>query len=411
MNRPKREPVDLSALSCLAPELAEMLAAVACDIALVLDDGGVIRNVVHGGTQSVAETAGAWIGQRWTETVTDDTRHKAQELLDDLASTGISRLRHFNHASDAGSDIPVAYTAVRLGERGPTLAVGRDLRTVTAMQQRLLATQQAIEADHWQRRQIETRQRLVFQVSTESILLIDAATFDVIDANRSAALLLGRAADQLIGQAAASAFCASAHAPIDRLLTEARDSGRAAEVLAEIAGGLGQVEVSVTSCAAETSGILLMSLRARSSASPLTGKHAADDHADLVFATLVRRTQDAIVVCESDGRVTLANEAFRKLVHWPSGSSMTGRELSRWIGTDDADGDGTVRRVLSTARSDGSVGLLMTRLRRPHDRWIDIELSATLIVGTDSVGFIVRVSHQQDSSGSASAQDAHRNLH
>lgn len=43
--------VDLSALCELAPELAQLMVSVACDIALVHDDGGVIKSVALGGSR------------------------------------------------------------------------------------------------------------------------------------------------------------------------------------------------------------------------------------------------------------------------------------------------------------------------------------------------------------------------
>jgi hypothetical protein len=50
----------------------------------------------------------------------------------------------------------VAYTAVRLGPQGPTLAVGHDLRAQAALQQRYLAAQEALERSYWsaQRRHV-----------------------------------------------------------------------------------------------------------------------------------------------------------------------------------------------------------------------------------------------------------------
>lgn len=55
MSKKPRPFADLSALSDLAPELADMLVSVAYDIALVLDEGGVIRSVALGETQAVSE--------------------------------------------------------------------------------------------------------------------------------------------------------------------------------------------------------------------------------------------------------------------------------------------------------------------------------------------------------------------
>ena len=70
MSKRETGPADLSALSNLAPELAEMLVSVAGDIALVLDEGGVIQSVALGGAEPMSAAAGDWVGRPWTETVT-----------------------------------------------------------------------------------------------------------------------------------------------------------------------------------------------------------------------------------------------------------------------------------------------------------------------------------------------------
>ena len=57
------QPPDLSALSGWAPELAQTFVSLASDIALVLDDGGVIRNVVQGSDEPLTQAAHQWIGR------------------------------------------------------------------------------------------------------------------------------------------------------------------------------------------------------------------------------------------------------------------------------------------------------------------------------------------------------------
>lgn len=398
---------DLSALSGLAPELAEMLVSVACDIALVLDDGGVVQSVAVGGAQPVASTAGTWVGQHWTETVTGDMRQKAEEILDDLASTGSSRLRHLSHASSAGSEFPIAYTAVRLGEQGPMLAVGRDLRMVASMQQRLVQAQQDLERDYWQRRQAETRYRLLFQVATEPLLIVDAGTLAVLDANRAAAVLLGRATEQLIGQPVGATIEPAAHAALDEMLRLAHVSGRAATGETRLAHGLGAIGVAVTPFQTDAASVLLLQLRAlplAESAAVATGAQAL---ADAIYAALVRRTPDAVVIVDLAGRITLANEAFRELVQFPAGQAIAGRELSEWVGSH----DGVVREILGAVRSHGGVRLLGSHLRHRQDRLIEVELSATLLMDPDCAGFIIRVSHQPESAGAPRGEGLDRDRH
>lgn len=148
---------DLAELSDLAPTLADALGLLSSDIALVLDDAGVIRKMVFGGPEadSIRAAGADWAGRALRETVTDCTRGKVDALLRDVSLLGVTRPRHVNHLDPDGAEIPVAYTALRLGAGGPVVVVGRDLRAVRAIQQRFLDAQQELERGYWARRQAD----------------------------------------------------------------------------------------------------------------------------------------------------------------------------------------------------------------------------------------------------------------
>jgi len=149
------ESADLAALSNWAPELAETFVVLASDIALVLDGQGTIRKMAqHAGRPLLADAD--WVGRLWVDTASIDSRPKVRQILAEVASTGVARRREINHPQPAPApSLALAYTAIRLGEEGPTLAVGHDLREQAAMQQRFLIAQQALEQSYWQSRQQE----------------------------------------------------------------------------------------------------------------------------------------------------------------------------------------------------------------------------------------------------------------
>ncbi|MFC7689779.1 PAS domain-containing protein [Paeniroseomonas aquatica] len=61
------------------------------------------------------------------------------------------------------------------------------------MQARLIAAQQAREQDYWKLREIETRSRLLFDASSEAVLLVRADTLKIVEANPAAIRALGMA--------------------------------------------------------------------------------------------------------------------------------------------------------------------------------------------------------------------------
>jgi len=144
-------PADLQVLAAWAPELADTFVALACDIALVIDTDGRIARLAQHDTHPIAPAS--WIGCEWVQTVSPDSRSKIEQMLADVAATGHARRREINHPDALGGPAPVAYSAARLGETGPMLAVGHDLRAQAALQQRFVAAQEALERSYWNAQQ------------------------------------------------------------------------------------------------------------------------------------------------------------------------------------------------------------------------------------------------------------------
>jgi transcriptional regulator PpsR len=375
-------------MSGLAPELAEMLASFACDIALILDDGGVIQSVSISGSHPGPDQASEWIGQRWADTVSPDLRPKAESFLDDIANTGVSRVRHISHSSGAGAEIPMAYSAVRLGQRGPTLAVGRDMRLVAAMQERLTQTQREMERQHWQRRHSDSRYRLLFQIAKEAMLIVDASNYEILDANGSAKRLLANAGTDLIQQNIGQLFSAATRDGLHRLLESACRSTRIVSGEAARLRDAAQIEITVSPVNSESAAILCVVLRdpAAIDQQAASGLKARSDER---FAALFERSGDAIAICNIDGVVVFVNDALLDLAQLPRSETMLNRNISEWIGSPDL----TKLDILNLARSAGPVCLLGCDLRRKNSGAIGVEISATLLADFGSIGFIVRLCH------------------
>jgi hypothetical protein len=141
------QPADLQVLAAWAPELADTFVALSCDIALVVDGAGRISRLAQHDSHPIAPPG--WIGAEWAQTVSPDSRDKIKEMLAEVSAHGQARRREVNHPDSIGGPTPVAYSAARLGEQGPTLAIGHDLRAQSALQQRFLEAQAALERSYW----------------------------------------------------------------------------------------------------------------------------------------------------------------------------------------------------------------------------------------------------------------------
>jgi transcriptional regulator PpsR len=390
---------DLGGLSALAPQLAQTFVSMASDIALVMDGDGTIRHVTQGDTP-VIDTAQDWVGRRWIDTVSLDTRPKVDLLLTEVQTTGMTQRREVNHPLAGGSDVPVAYAAIRLGESGPVLAVGRDLRTIAALQQRFIDAQQQMERDYWQQRQAESRYRMLFQVATDAVLVVHAKTLRIVEANRAAGALLGCASEDLVGQHAAQRLARTAQPGVEELLLMAQATGRPAEVrvraatMEGLAPLFGAIDVSATPFRSDTTPLLLVRARSVSSIDDLPAASGR-------LSRFVARTPDAVVITDALGRVQVANPAFLSLCERPGpgpGDSipltsevtdgLRGRALTDLLG----DAQQAVSRLLSETRRVGIVEQHRITVGADPAWEVAVEASAALLSdgGQDGIGLTFR---------------------
>ena len=180
-------------------DAAAALIAAAADLAIVLDRKGIVRDVAFQ-TEALAEEfaeADHWIGRPWAESVTVESRPKVAEMLQaaaqvrrgngrakqgdapeaepcrpaaDMPGNGrfvpAIRSRQINYPGARGNDVPMMVSVVPVGGSGRAIAFGRYLRSVAVLQQRLLDVQQSLERDFVKLRQVETRYRILFQMSS-----------------------------------------------------------------------------------------------------------------------------------------------------------------------------------------------------------------------------------------------------
>lgn len=386
--------LDLSPLSPLARELAATIAHVASDIALVIDADGVIATVAAGAAVQ-EHGCNQWVGQHWIDTVSASTRPKIQSLMDEVASSGrAARRREVNHLSQIGDELPVTWSAIRLGADGPVLAVGRDLRAIAAIQQRFVEAQQDMERQYWSRRQAETRYRLLFQVANDAVLLIDADSQCVLAANPASEELLGVPPTVMQGKALTDSLPQSARAKVAELLTTARSTGRAVEIRLRALSTGGMLEFSATPFRFEDERQLLV--RARHGPAAGTGE---DSLAFSRMAEFVETMLEAVVITDSSGGVLMANQAFLRLTRQANDTSVRGRALPDLLLDTEGGWATLVSRVLAT----GLISKAALQVGSLDGQPLSVQVSATLLAEGEQtcLGFVLRIDRRlpQDTAG------------
>lgn len=374
-------------LGALDGEAAGTLVAAASDLALVIGTDGVIRDLAVQSGELLDDLEGhaSWPGRSWADTVTVESRPKIEALLRDAVAEAAPRWRQVNHlASGGGPDIPVLYSAVRVGDEGRVVAFGRDLRAISELQQRLVDAQQSLERDYSRLRHVETRYRLLFQMSSEAVLVVDALTLKIAEANPAAEALLKGAGDRLAGQVFYQVFDPENLPVLQGFLDSVRASGGGDEVRVHLATGK-DVLASASMFRQNGTSFFLVRL----SSPQLEGAAAMlMPRLKAKLLKVVESAPDGFVVTGQDGRVITANAAFLDLAELGTEEQARGQLLERWFGRLGVD----FSVLMANLRQHGSVRMFATTLRGEHGGTARVEISAVSVVNGDQpcFGFVIR---------------------
>jgi len=356
----------------LDPATAAALIAVTSDVALVISDDarGVIRDMAFGSDDVAREMERRWVGKPWIETVTTESRAKVESLLRDAASDAQPRWRHVNHRIAKGGELPMLYTAVRMGKKGGLVAVGRSLRPIADLQQQLVEAQQAMDREYLRLRQVETRHRLLFQVSTESVLIVDAATMKVVEANPAAARLLGEVGRRIVGRGIAEVFESASRASVEGLLSAVHATGRAQDVPVRLAADAGREYFLHAALFREGRAMfhLLRLERADKQATPRAGRASR-------VLEVVENSPDGLVVTSIEGKILYANRSFLDGVQLSTPELARDQPLDRWLGRPGID----FALMSNQLREHGSLRAYATTLQGELGSHIDVEICAVAV--------------------------------
>lgn len=378
--RDDNQPADLGALSGCAAGLARAFVSLSSDIALVIDEGGIVTAVAQNEQSPMSAAAEQWVGRHWGETVTGDTRGKIDSLLADATTAGLGRRREVNLASEPGAELPVAYTALRLGERGPVLAVGRDLRSMAAIQQRFLETQAALERSYWRARHNEVRYRLLYQVATDAVLTVDTRNHDVVALNASATALLQADGGGASGRPLPPQFDARSRPAVAALMERALAGNEPVEGLARLAGS----HVSLSLVATRLPGAIgssLVLLRLRQADPPQDDPLAVGS----ALARHIDGALEAIVVTDALGHIREANLAFVQMTQATDIAALLGQPLEQWL-------PGSGQAAVSKVHMQGLALHERVMMRRRDATHLPLDMAGALLadVAGGDAGFTLR---------------------
>jgi transcriptional regulator PpsR len=298
----------------------------------------------------------------------------------------------------------VLYSAINIGREDRFVVVGRDLRPLATMQQRLINAQQSMERDYIRLRHAETRYRLLFQVSSEAVMIVDAANNMVLDANPAALALFDESAPRLLKSGFPGHFDASGAQAIEALLAKVRATGRDSDARVHLANGQRDCSVVVSLFRQENASLFLVRL---SSAASVSGSAALK--ATSALLRYFEAAPDGFVITDSDGRIVRANPAFLEMAQLSNSEQARGELLDRWLGRAGVD----FSVALANLRQSGSIKLFATAIRGEFGATAEVEVSAVTLVGDDDrpgIGFAIRNVEKRLSAVATSTHELPRSM-
>jgi transcriptional regulator PpsR len=339
------------------------------DITLVLNRDGIIENA----TLSAAigdEKIDSWLGRSWSDVVGEAAGDKVKRIIEDASNTGVSAFRQITQRFPSGLELPFEYTAVRLGDKGSLVAVGKNLKAVAELQSRLIAAQQLMERDYWRLREVEGRYRLLFDASSEAVLLVSATTMQILDANPAASRVMdlpamkrGRPLDRdflsLLPERERPALLA--------MLARVRDMGRTPGIVVRMGPNNETWIVRASLMGADAGSEFVLQFTP-------AGANTKDFERQVPISVeaLIERAPDAFLIIDRNGLIQRVNRAFLDLVGAGARGSVIGEPVSRWLSQPGAD----AHTLLANVERHHFVRLFQTVLVSERGVETPVEISA-----------------------------------
>ncbi len=373
-----------AAFAAIDSGAALQIVSSACDIALVLDhEGRMLDCRITSDQLPLGETAN-WAGTAWRDVVTTESRVKVDEIVAEASAGRAVRWRHINYPSMQGADIPILCSAIQIGGAGHVLAFGRDLRTMASLQQRLVEAHQAMERDYLRMRHMETRYRLLFELASEAVLILDPNSQRILEANPAASKVLGISARRLIGKSLADCVAEPDRDSVEALLIQVRASGEADSQSISSGKDDAGIVISASLFRQETGPLFLVRL---------TPLGTSDTDVRLgprrsIMLDVLEHSPDAFIVTDTSGKILSCNHAFVDMVQMTKVEQAAGRNLSDWLGRSGVD----LSVLIANIQQRGAVRLFATQLRGVGGGDLDVEISGVAVKSgaLPCMGFSIR---------------------
>jgi transcriptional regulator PpsR len=373
---------------------AARLVASASDLALVIDAKGKVIDVSARPDGHFADVKQNWTGKDWIDTVATDSRPKVEDMLATIAKGERPDRREINQILPDGTGVPLSISLIPCGPDGTMIALGRDLHHIASLQQSLVNAQLNIEREYSHLRQAEMRYRLLFQVASEAMLVVDAETERVIEVNPAAERIIGEST----GRRGTTQLLFSLVDPEDAValrafLAKTSASGQAGQQRLRFLASPEPVMISLSIFRENNKLYYLIRFSGEGDTTP----GPSDITARGAMLSVVAKIPDAFVVVDAACSIVSVNPAFLNICEIATDAQALGKPLDTFLGRPGVD----VSVLLKNLKEHGSVRRFATICRGGLGGTIEVEVAAVSAPVGDQIwyGFTIREASRHPRAG------------
>jgi transcriptional regulator PpsR len=246
--------------------------------------------------------------------------------------------------------LPMMCASIKTSSSKKIIVIGRDITEVSRLQQNLVSAQKEISQNYLQISQLEERFRSIFEIGTESIVIVQADDeYPIVEMNRNAIKQLLLAKNNCIGKSLLSLIPAKEIIKVINFLKGVQDTDEPSILKTLLSNGEA-TQISATSFINSGIPYLLLNLK------PLDlAKVSSLIDADSLTVEAIENNPYGFVVCTPEGLILKANKAFNKLSSTKGEQDLIGTNIRNYLGPETVDFDLMMQSLQGKASSQSCV--------------------------------------------------------
>lgn len=361
--------VTFASLSPDAMQMSAQAILAAADIVIVLWPDGEIIEVAFGPSVRLDADAAALCGTNITEIAIPDDRPLLSEVIVSAREGHRGVPARIRHSAVLGARTSASYSPLLAGGGEKIVLVGTLSRGGAQLAEKLVDAEIARSRTQFGSG-AETRYQTLFESSPDGVMMVDAGSGRIDEANRKAAEILGCAVSALVGSELASHFISedAVHG-----LNHAAEKAEAEFDLTTVDGKDCHIESRIVRTLDRTVQLVRLSVT-------MNVPRESEDDPSREALSLVRRTEVPIIVTDRSGVAVWANGAFTARV---PGEPVAGRPVSDLLGLTPH----AVEIALVETDRNGRLLTSLGALESQQDGLSDAQIAIVSIPASDPTGY------------------------